>query len=120
MAGNGNEQKGTSPDLNDFEVADVLTRRNESERQHGLEPGRDASEGGEGNLAAGREQHFGALFMPQQENETTDENQENRGLFTRDPETPKRTLDEQRQRPSSSGSRAIRIAHCCWHRRAQH
>ena len=91
MAGNGNEQKGTSPDLSDFEVADVLTRRNESERQHGLEPGRDASEGGEGNLAAGREQHFGALFMPQQENETTDENQENHGLFKRDPGTPKRT-----------------------------
>ncbi len=95
MAGNGNEQKGTSPDLNDFEVADLLTRRNESERQHGLEPGRDASEGGEGNLAAGREQHFGALFMPQPENETTDENQENHGLFKRDPGTPKRTPDGQ-------------------------
>ena len=95
MAGSGNEQKGTSPDLNDFEVADFLTRRNESERQHGLEPGRDASEGGEGNLAAGREQHFGALFMPQQENETTDENQENQGLFKRDPETPERTPDGQ-------------------------
>jgi len=93
MAGNGDEQKGTSPDLNDFEVADFLTRRNESERQHGLEPGRDASEGGEGNLAAGREQHFGALFMPQQENETTDESRENRGLFKRDSGTPERTLD---------------------------
>ena len=93
MAGSGNEQKGTSPDLNDFEVADFLTRRNESERQHGLEPGRDASEGGEGNLAAGREQHFGALFMPQEDNETTDENQESQGLFKQDAGTPERTLD---------------------------
>ncbi len=76
MAVEESGQKGSSLDLNDFEVADFLTRRSESERQHGLEPGRDASEGGESNLAAARDQHFGSLFIPQQQEDISDEDRQ--------------------------------------------
>ena len=99
MAGKGGGQKGASPDLNDFEVADFLTRRNKSEQQHGLEPGRDASEGGEGNLAAGREQHFGALFMPQQQNEITDEDRGTVAYSKDDTEASDKAPDGQETAP---------------------